>query len=138
MVSFVWFILSLFDVCTFSWWPVLIEFSVYALCGCISMCFTDDPGENAMAVVECMGSVIFAFAKLFLGLSISNWWYLPSGLWFILALIVPGGFTITNLVFSHYGWMELPTWVFVVGIVVDALEVIMVIAAIVVNRITDR
>lgn len=122
MVSFVWWILSLFGVCAFSWWPVLIEGLVMAVAvPIISVLLRDDTGIEYLLGV-CMS--IFAAAKLFLGLSISGWWILAGPIWFTLASFIPGGFTITNLVFSHFGLMECPTWLLVVGIVCDVLFLI--------------
>lgn len=128
MIMLVWWILSLFGVCEFTWLAVVIDLSVSTVLSMPSI----DEGPVPTPLLT-MSGAIFAVCKHFLSLSISGWWILAAPVWFVLAAFIPGGFTITNLLLSHFGLMALPTWAFVVGIVGDVGMLIALIAAIVVG-----
>lgn len=127
MVSLVWWILSLCNVCAFSWLPIFIEGIVLVF---VAAFFGKNESTTSSVQALSMGFALFAFCKCFLDLSISSWWILISPLWFALAALIPGGFTINNLLFSHFGLMNLPTWVLVVGIISDILFIGVLIVAI--------
>ena len=46
-------------------------------------------------------------------------------------MLFPGGFTIVNLLFKNLGLMNLPIWGFIVGIVLDVLFIVLLVAIIV-------
>ena len=93
---------------------------LYVLCSIISFIF--------------FGFAVFFAAKLFCNLSISYWWLLLSPVWFVVAVLLPGAFTLTNWIFSSIlGVMQAPLWVYIVGIVFDIIGFIRVI-----YRIAER
>lgn len=98
MVSLVWFVLSLFNICDFSWWSVFIKGIVFCLILFIS---SADVAQKGALGQFLLGLVIFAGLRLFCGLTISPWWMLLAGIWFILAAIIPGGFSLTYLLFNY-------------------------------------
>ena len=97
MISLIWFILSLCNVCNFSWWPVLIEGILFCL---IFIIQGHDVVQKALGFYI-LGTTVFAGLKLFCGLTLSPWWILLSGIWFVGAVVVPGGFSLTYLLFKH-------------------------------------
>lgn len=121
MIMLVWWILSLFGVCEFTWLPVMIDCGLSTLCMVFS---TDDSYAANVTALLPAGVGIFALCKHFLALDASGWWLLLSPVWLVVAFFVPGGYTITNLVLSHHGIMALPTWVLIVGIVADVITLI--------------
>lgn len=135
MVMIVWFILSLFGVCSFTWLPVLIDTGLYTIYAIINL--NDDRYlPNAIGTLT-LGVAGFSFYKFFFDLSISTWWIFLSPIAFPVMVFFPGGLTITNLIFSHYGLMELPTWGLIVGIVIDVFFLIALVL-IIVDAITNR
>lgn len=132
MVSLVWFILSLAGVCRFSWWPVLIESVLYMIVGSVS----SSGGGRGGAILGTVtaGFVPFAAYKLFCGLTLSPWWMLAAPVWNIVALVVPGGYTISGILLERYGFMTMPTWVLVVSVVLDVLFLIGIILMIAERR----
>lgn len=132
MVTLVWWILSLFGICEFTWLPVFAD----AVCT-VYLDMREMPSENGATLTSlsiATGVAYFAFLKYFLGLTLSAWWVLASPIAFIIAFIVPGGFTIVNLLFQHFGWIQLPTWALIIGIVIDVLSLILLLGAIINNR----
>lgn len=126
MVSIVWFILSLFKVCAFTWLPVLIDSGLLTLLILI-LDFTiaeDEFGANAL---PSMGVLMFAIYKYFFGLAISNWWILLSTIPAMIMLLLPGGFTAFNLLFNHFGLAMVPQWAVIVGIVLDVVKLVVII-----------
>lgn len=128
MVMLVWWILSLCGVCEFTWLPVVIDIG-------ISMFFAMITEENAL--IWLFGPFIFALCKVCMPFNLSGWWILLSPVWFVLAFLVPGGFTITNIIFNNLGFMDVPTWAMVVSIISDIVTLGAVIALIV-TEIRDR
>lgn len=122
MITFVWWIVSLFGVCSLTWLPVFID-------GCIALVLTffqlDGNGDPPASAIVCVGIALFAACKYWFGLTISGWWILLSPVWAMLAIILPGGFTLTNYLLGHFGLMTVPTWVFITCIVVDVICVIL-------------
>ncbi|MGN0115122.1 MAG: hypothetical protein ACI396_07315 [Acutalibacteraceae bacterium] len=130
MVMLVWWILSLFGVCSFTWLPVFIDAIIVALSSAVhysSASEDEDLLSELIWVSITLGIAAFAFYKFFFGLTISAWWILAAPIAIIIIFFVPGGFTITNLLFKYFGLMTLPTWGFIVGIVIDVFTVIALI-----------
>ena len=121
MVMIVWFILSLFGVCQFSWIPVMIDAAVSSL---VLLINSRQKNDNYTTDVLCeitIGIAVFAFYKVFCGLAISGWWILLSPIAIFVMLLVPGGITIVNLIFKSNGLISLPAWVLIIGIILDLL-----------------
>ena len=92
----------------------------------------NDYSNMAMGSIVCAAFAIFLGAKLFCNLSISDWWFLLSPVWLLVAFYLPGGFTLTNWIFSSIlGVMQVPLWVYIVGIVFDIFTFIVLIRRIV-------
>lgn len=131
MVTIVWLILSLIGVCSFSWWPVLIESLLFMLIG---LAGASDGGSKFMAVIGLVMAGVFPFAafKLFCGLNLSLWWLIAAPFWNVIAAAVPGGYTISAIFMERYGWMTvLPTWMLVVLILLDILYLVGIIMGII-------
>lgn len=122
MVTFVWWILSLFSVCEFTWLPIVIDTGLTVL---NPMNYLDDSDSGVFTVPISAGICLFATCKHWFSLTISGWWVLLSPVWFLIAFILPGGFTLTNYLLGHFGLMTVPGWVFITGIVVDVICVIL-------------
>ena len=133
MVTIVWLILSLIGVCSFSWWPVLIESLLFMLIG---LAGASDGGSKFMAVIGLVMAGVFPFAafKLFCGLNLSLWWLIAAPFWNLIAAAVPGGYTISAILLERYEFMTLPTWMLVVLIIVDILCLISIVAGVVESR----
>ena len=134
MVTIVWLILSLIGVCSFSWWPVLIESLLFMLIG---LAGPSDGGSKFMAVIGLVMAGVFPFAafKLFCGLNLSLWWLIAAPFWNVIAAAVPGGYTISAIFMERYGWMTvLPTWMLVVLILLDILYLVGIIMGIIAWR----
>lgn len=137
MVSIIWFILSLFDVCSFSWWPVFIEGIILFFASGFVYVLNEDIVSGALSVFYC-GAFVFAALKLFCGLTISPWWILLAWLWFVLALIVPGGLSITYLWFNHLNIITYSKWQLIFLIIVDAIFLVILIASVISSVIPKR
>mgnify|MGYP000162807515 CR=1 FL=1 len=138
MVSIVWFILSLFKVCAFTWLPVLIDSIILSFIIGNKQAKGDDLLQN-IAVIALTGISIFAFQKFFFNLSVSNWWIIAYALLGgIFIVILPGGFTASNLILKHFGLMQLPTWGLIVGIVLDIIFIGVVFVPMIVQRKEKR
>ena len=138
MVSIVWFILSLFKVCAFTWLPVLIESIILSFIIGTKQAKGDDLLQN-IAVIALTGISIFAFQKFFFNLSVSNWWIIAYALLGgIFIVILPGGFTASNLILKHFGLMQLPTWGLIVGIVLDIIFIGVVFVPMIIQRKEKR
>lgn len=138
MVSIVWFILSLFKVCAFTWLPVLIESIILSFIIGTKQAEGDDLLQN-IAVIALTGISIFAFQKFFFNLSVSNWWIIAYALLGgIFIVILPGGFTASNLILKHFGLMQLPTWGLIVGIVLDIIFIGVVFVPMIIQRKEKR
>ena len=138
MVSIVWFILSLFKVCAFTWLPVLIDSIILSFIIGNKQAKGDDLLQN-IAVIALAGISIFAFQKFFFNLSVSNWWIIAYALLGgIFIVILPGGFTASNLILKHFGLMQLPTWGLIVGIVLDIIFIGVVFVPMIVQRKEKR
>lgn len=139
MVSIVWFILSLFKVCAFSWLLVLIESIILSFIIGTKQAKGDDDLLENIVTIALVGISIFAFQKFFFNLSVSNWWviaYAVAGA--ILIVILPGGFTASNLILKHFGLMQLPTWGLIVGIVLDIIFIGVVFVPMIIQRKEKR
>lgn len=120
MVSIVWFILSVCNVCSFSWWPVFIESIIV---GIASLILSSNSNNYIIGILGAfdLGIMAFAAMKLFCGLTISPWWLLIAWIWFALAIIVPGGFACTYLWFDHLNIIMFSKGQLVFLIIVDVL-----------------
>lgn len=121
MVTLIWFLLSLFGVCVFNWWPMLIEALVLLILTAVVT--LGHPGQWASYFMLTMaGFLAFALGKLFCGLTLSPLWLVAAPVWSVVALVIPGGYTIGVLVLKQLGVMTLPTWIFWVALAVDAFS----------------
>ena len=121
MVTIIWLILSLVGVCSFSWWPVLVESLVLLIL--TPVVTLGHPGEWASFFMVTMGGfAVFAALKLFCGLSLSPLWLAAAPVWNLAALVIPGGYTIGAIVLSKMGMMSLPTWIFMVALLIDSFS----------------
>ena len=127
MVMLVWWILSLFGVCSFGWLPVMIDAIIAVIVSVVFLTNNESDDLKLYVPISVIGVAIYAFCAQFLSLSLPFWCVFISPIWFILALFFPGGFTITNLVLNIIGVISVPMWVFVVGGLADALMLIAII-----------
>ena len=129
MVMLVWWILSLFGVCEFTWLPVLADALLVGFYG--TSIWGNDSTLSPLSSDAAFGIAYFAFLKHYFGLSLSTWWLLAFPIVFLVAFLFPGGFTILNLLFQHFGWMQLPTWGLIASIVADVLTLVYMIVLII-------
>ena len=136
MVTLVWFILSLFKVCSFSWWPVFIEGIIAVFVFAIG---SDSDGAvlTGPASIFSMGVVAFAGLKLFCGLTISPWWMLIAGIWLFIAVFFPGGFTLTYLWFDHLNVITYSKGQLIFLIIIDVLMVVGIVYGII-NSVIEK
>lgn len=121
MVTIIWLILSLVGVCSFSWWPVLVEALVLLILTAVVT--LGHPGEWASFFMVTMGGfAVFAALKLFCGLSLSPLWLAAAPVWNLAALVIPCGYTIGAIILSKMGMMSLPTWIFMVALLIDSFS----------------
>ncbi len=116
MVMLIWFILSLFNVCEFTWLPVFID---ALLCTFLFAASSDNNNVSSVSATMSLGIATFAFYKYFFKLAISAWWILLSPAATLVMTFFPGGHTITNILFDKFNLMTLPTWGLVIGIILD-------------------
>lgn len=130
MVSVVWLILHLLGVCSFSWWPVLIESFL------LTILFSFSSGRVGLVLANVVAGLIpFSAFQLFCGLNVSLWWIIASPFWNLAALVVPGGYTISAMLMKRFGWIAtLPTWMLVVLIIVDVGSLAVIVAGLVESR----
>ena len=121
MVTIIWLILSFVGVCSFSWWPVLVVSLVLLILTAVVT--LGHPGEWASFFMVTMGGfAVFAALKLFCGLSLSPLWLAAAPVWNLAALVIPGGYTIGAIILSKMGMMSLPTWIFMVALLIDSFS----------------
>lgn len=121
MVTIIWLILSFVGVCSFSWWPVLVESLVLLILTAVVT--LGHPGEWASFFMVTMGGfAVFAAFKLFCGLSLSPLWLAAAPVWNLAALVIPGGYTIGAIILSKMGMMSLPTWIFMAALLIDSFS----------------
>ncbi len=137
MVTIVWLVLSLFGVCSFTWLPIFIDTLLGAFFAALKSDNKNETIRNLSAVVL-LGVSCFAFYKFFFGLTISTWWIILSPIMIVLLIVVPGGFTIINLLFKNFGFIDLPVWGLVVGIAVDVILLIIFIFAIISDKMNKE
>lgn len=140
MVSLVWFILSLFGVCEFSWWPVFIESIIATILFGIDA-FTKFDSDRAsigcLPPAATLGVFIFAAFKLFCGLTVSSWWILLSPL-SIIPCIIPGAPLLILFLLEKYSLVtHLPLVFWIIAIAVSVLYIICYIAMFI-EWITDK
>ena len=131
MASLIWLILIIFGVCSFSWLPFFIDALVVAIVIATNQKDNEKNLVKDLLCIAAVGVAGFAFYKFFFGLAISAWWILLSPVAVFAMMLFPGGFTIVNLLFKNLGLMNLPTWGFIVGIVLDVLFIVLLVAIIV-------
>lgn len=127
MVSLVWFVLSLFGVCQFSWIPLFIESIIAMFVYVTKTSQSTNTFWSSQESVIYFGIMLFSFCKMTFDLSISSWWILVSPIWFEVALFIPGGFTITSILFNKYGLMNVPVWGLIVSVLVDISILILIV-----------
>ncbi len=127
MIMLVWWILSLFGICSFGWLPVMIDAIIAVIVSVVFLTNNESDDLKLYVPISVIGVAIYAFCAQFLSLSLPFWCVFISPIWFIVALFFPGGFTITNLVLNIIGVISVPMWVFVLGGLADALMLIAII-----------
>lgn len=127
MIMLVWWILSLFGICSFGWLPVMIDAIIAVIVSVVFLTNNESDDLKLYVPISIIGIAIYAFCAQFLSLSLPFWCVFISPIWFIVALFFPGGFTITNFVLNTIGVISVPMWVFVVGGLADALMLIAII-----------
>lgn len=134
MVMLVWWILSLFGICSFGWLPVMID-AILTTIGTIIIPAErgEEVSPNDVVGLISLSVAIYAFCSQFLSLSLPFWCVFISPIWFLVAVFFPGGFTITNFILNAVGVMSVPVWVFVVGGIADLLIIALIIYAIVIS-----
>lgn len=130
MVMLVWWILSLFGICEFTWLVVAIDFFLGIFLYCINGVVTESTGLLTIGLGS-IGCCLFAVCKFFFGLTLNGWWILLAPVWLAIAAFLPGGFTLTNYLLQKFGLMTVPLWVYIVGAVVDVFYFVALIYALV-------
>ena len=139
MVSLVWFILSLCYLCEFSWWPVFIEGIIVFIASTISYSVSNNTNTSVgLLSVFDIGVFTFAAMKLFCGLTISPWWMLISFLILFIAILFPGGLSLTYLLFYHLNIITFSKGELIFLIVVDALIFIAMIWGIIEKIVSSK
>lgn len=134
MVSIIWGILSLCGVCSFSWWAVFIE-SIVLLCLIAIEVIGNSVGDYKVSeghlimtdicLLLSIDYFVYAFYRLFCGLTISPWWGLLGVFLLVLSFIIPGGCYFSLKILLHYGIITvIPKGVFVVAIIGCVLGVL--------------
>lgn len=126
MITLIYWLLTLTGILPFTWWVPFIDGIIEACVGS----FAEEKNTSVLGVIYiyiALGLAYFSFYKLFCDLTLHPGFIFLSGLVFLVAFLVPGGLTITNYLLMHFGWITLPKWVLIVGIVIDVLIVIMLV-----------
>lgn len=137
MVSLVWRILSCLGVCSFSWWPVFIEGIVLAIISLIRYSISEKLFYGYLTIFL-LGLISFSALKLFSGFTVSPWWILLSGIWLVVAVLLPGGLSLTYLWFDHMNVITFSKGQLIFLIVVDVVALIAIIYGIVALIIERR
>lgn len=132
MVTLIWFILSICNVCEFSWLAMFIEFgalSLILIINIIALLAIDDT-EYSLTMINVYNIfyalAIFAMCTCFAGLSISPWWLFVVPIWGIIAAYIPGGFSITILIFSSTHLINVPFWIWIIVILMDIAQLVVI------------
>lgn len=137
MISLVWWILSFLDVCSFSWWPVFIEGIILAIISLIRYSISEKLFYGYFTIFL-LGLISFSSLKLFSGFTVSPWWILLSGIWLVIAVLLPGGLSLTYLWFDHMNVITFSKGQLIFLIVVDVVALIAIIYGIVALIIERR
>lgn len=121
MVMLVWWILSLFGVCNFGWLPVMIDAIITSVAVLAYSTTKNDDSLESFVAVPLIGIALYSFSAQFLSLSLPFWCVFISPVWFFIACLLPGGFTITNIILKSLEIMLLPMWVYIIGGLADAI-----------------
>lgn len=130
MVSLVWWILSCLGVCSFSWWPVFIEGIILAIISIIRYSISENLFNGYLGIFG-LGLISFSALKLFSDFTVSPWWILLSSFWLIIALIIPGGLSLTYLWFDYMNVLTFSKGQLIFLIVIDTITLIVVIYGVV-------
>ncbi len=132
MITIIWLILSLFGVCSFTWLPIFLDTLIVAsYLACKSSVSNQSSDNENLMCIAALSVSCFAFYKFFYAMTISGWWILLAPIAFVIVALFPGGFTIINLLFDKAGWITLPTWGLILGIVIDIFILVVEIASII-------
>lgn len=137
MVTIVYLILCWCGVFDFSWWFPFIESIILLILALLASAETEGSSSGSVYLLVAMfftGLLIFSFYKLFADITISNWFILLTPFWAIIAYIVPGGTTISNILLHNAGLMLMPRWFLIAGIVLDVIEAISIVYSIIDDR----
>lgn len=126
MITLIYWLLTLTGILPFTWWVPFIDGFIEACVGSV----IEEKSTSVLRVVWvyiALGLTYFSFYKLFCDLTLHPGFIFLSGLVFFAAFLIPGGLTITNYLLLHFGWITLPKWVLIAGIIVDILIVILLV-----------
>ena len=126
MITLIYWLLTLTGLLPFTWWVPFIDGIIETCVGSL-MEEKNTSVPRVIYIYIALGIAYFSFYKLFCDLTLHPGFIFLSGLAFLVAFFVPGGFTITNYLLRHFGWITLPKWVLITGIVIDVLIVIMLV-----------
>lgn len=129
MISLVLIVLSALGIIGFNWWIPFAEgliLTVAEMANSANSGNSDGFGSDLLANAA-MGITAFSCYPLFCGLQVSPWWLLAAPFIFLLAFFFPGGITIVNLVLRHFGIIQLPIWLLVIGVLIDAFSLFAIV-----------
>ena len=126
MITLIYWLLTLTGLLPFTWWVPFIDGIIETCVGSL-MEEKNTSVPRVIYIYIALGIAYFSFYKLFCDLTLHPGFIFLSGLAFLVAFFVPGGFTITNYLLGHFGWITLPKWVLITGIVIDVVIVILMV-----------
>ena len=115
VITLIYWILCALGILEFTWWVPFVESLAVVGMGSDK----DSLFANTVVSIIAQGIATFCFCCLFCDLQVNPWFVLISPVVFVVALYFPGGFTIFNLVMKHFGLMNPPIWVIVLGVIAD-------------------
>lgn len=125
MITIIYFILTFLGVLPFTWWVPFIDGIVETFI--VGGLQDDTTAPGIVSSYITVGIIFFSFYKLFCSLTLHPVFILLTGIVVLITFFVPGGFTIFNLLLVHFGYIFLPTWVLILGIVADVLTLVLVL-----------
>lgn len=126
MISTIWFILSLFRVCSFTWLPVFLETLLISVQlirkNGSSRNFSphgtyDTTSDFCIAVLTFI--CVYAFYKHFLHLGGPLWWIVFSPVYTLAVILIPGSMILVNHLLAEHHLIDLPQWAFALSIILS-------------------
>lgn len=126
MITIIYLILTFLGILPFTWWVPFIDGIVESF---FAVSTQIDRSSISGTIYTYIGAGIsaFSFYSLFCDLSLHPAFIILSGFIFLAAFIVPGGFTMVNLLLSYFGFIVLPKWILTIGIICDILTLILLV-----------